>query len=72
MRIAGATIVVAGGTGFLGRHVSEELERNGAKVFALGSPKGFSGTISEGILSAGLRATEDGSLLQISAPISHG
>ena len=37
MRIAGATIVVTGGTGFLGRHVSEELERNGAKVFALGS-----------------------------------
>jgi GDP-L-fucose synthase len=37
MRIAGATIVVTGGTGFLGRHVSEELERIGAKVFALGS-----------------------------------
>jgi GDP-L-fucose synthase len=37
MRLAGATIVVTGGTGFLGRHVSEELERNGAKVFALGS-----------------------------------
>jgi GDP-L-fucose synthase len=37
MRIAGATIVVTGGTGFLGRHVSEELERNGAKVLALGS-----------------------------------
>ena len=37
MRVAGATIVVTGGTGFLGHHVSEELERNGAKVFALGS-----------------------------------
>jgi GDP-L-fucose synthase len=37
LRIAGATIVVTGGTGFLGRHVNEELERNGAKVFALGS-----------------------------------
>jgi GDP-L-fucose synthase len=37
MRIAGATIVVTGGNGFLGRYVSEELERSGAKVFALGS-----------------------------------
>jgi GDP-L-fucose synthase len=36
MRVAGATIVVTGGIGFLGHHVSEELERNGAKVFALG------------------------------------
>ena len=37
MRIADATVVVTGGTGFLGRHVSEELEAYGAKVFALGS-----------------------------------
>jgi GDP-L-fucose synthase len=37
MRIADATVVVTGGTGFLGRHVNEELRRHGAKVFALGS-----------------------------------
>jgi GDP-L-fucose synthase len=37
MRIADATIVVTGGTGFLGRHVTEELQRHHAKVFALGS-----------------------------------
>jgi GDP-L-fucose synthase len=37
MRIADATVVVTGGTGFLGRHVTEELRRHGAKVFALGS-----------------------------------
>jgi GDP-L-fucose synthase len=37
MRIADATVVVTGGTGFLGRHVTEELQRHGAKVFALGS-----------------------------------
>jgi GDP-L-fucose synthase len=37
MRIADATIVVTGGTGFLGRHVCEELQRHGAKVFAVGS-----------------------------------
>jgi GDP-L-fucose synthase len=37
MRIADATVVVTGGTGFLGRHVTEELQRHGAKVFAVGS-----------------------------------
>jgi GDP-L-fucose synthase len=37
MKIADATIVVTGGTGFLGRHVCEELQRHGAKVFAVGS-----------------------------------
>jgi GDP-L-fucose synthase len=37
MRIADSTVVVTGGSGFLGRHVTEELRRHGAKVFALGS-----------------------------------
>jgi GDP-L-fucose synthase len=37
MKIADATIVVTGGSGFLGRHLTEELQRHGAKVFALGS-----------------------------------
>jgi GDP-L-fucose synthase len=37
MRIADATVAVTGGTGFLGRRVTEELRRHGAKVFALGS-----------------------------------
>jgi GDP-L-fucose synthase len=37
MRIADATVAVTGGTGFLGRHVTEELRHHGAKVFALGS-----------------------------------
>ena len=36
MRVAGATVTVTGGTGFLGRHVATELEGHGAKVFALG------------------------------------
>jgi GDP-L-fucose synthase len=34
--VSGATVVVTGGTGFLGRHVAEELERAGAKVEAVG------------------------------------
>jgi GDP-L-fucose synthase len=37
MRIADATVVVTGGRGFLGRHVTEELERHGAEAIALGT-----------------------------------
>ena len=36
MDVNGATIVVTGGTGFLGRHVCKELEQAGAKVAAVG------------------------------------
>jgi GDP-L-fucose synthase len=36
VRVAGATVTVTGGTGFLGRHLAAELEGHGAKVFALG------------------------------------
>jgi GDP-L-fucose synthase len=36
MKVDGATIVVTGGTGFLGRHVCKELETHGAKVHAVG------------------------------------
>ena len=37
MQLAGATIAVTGGSGFLGRNVARELEAADAKVFALGS-----------------------------------
>jgi GDP-L-fucose synthase len=36
MDLQGATIVVTGGTGFLGRHVCDELSRAGAKVEPVG------------------------------------
>jgi GDP-L-fucose synthase len=36
MRLAGATVAVTGGTGFLGRQVAGELEDAGAKVAAFG------------------------------------
>jgi GDP-L-fucose synthase len=36
VRLAGATVAVTGGTGFLGRHLARELESAGAKVAALG------------------------------------
>ncbi|WP_298265945.1 S1C family serine protease [uncultured Lutibacter sp.] len=43
----------------------------GEKVYAIGNPKGLSGTISEGIVS-GIRSMENKSLIQITAPISPG
>jgi S1-C subfamily serine protease len=43
----------------------------GEKIYAIGNPKGLSGTISEGIVS-GIRSLENKSLIQITAPISPG
>ena len=43
----------------------------GEKIYAIGNPKGLSGTISEGIIS-GLRNLEGAELIQITAPISPG
>lgn len=43
----------------------------GSKVVVIGSPRGFSGTVSEGILSAH-RSIGEEKLLQITAPISQG
>lgn len=40
----------------------------GEKIYAIGNPKGLSGTISEGIVS-GIRSLENKSLIQITAPI---
>lgn len=37
MDVRSKTVVVTGGTGFLGRHVSDELRHAGADVLALGS-----------------------------------
>lgn len=43
----------------------------GEKIYAIGNPKGLSGTISEGIVS-GIRSMENKELIQITAPISPG
>lgn len=43
----------------------------GERIYAIGNPKGLSGTISEGIVS-GIRSMENKSLIQITAPISPG
>jgi GDP-L-fucose synthase len=36
MRIGGSTVVITGGTGFLGRHVADELREHAANVVTLG------------------------------------
>jgi len=43
----------------------------GEKIYAIGNPKGLSGTISEGIVS-GIRNLNSKELIQITAPISPG
>jgi len=50
---------------------SSEKPAVGAAVYAVGNPRGLEGTFSPGIVS-GLRDFSDGSLIQITAPISPG
>lgn len=44
----------------------------GETIYVLSNPKGLSGTISQGIISSGIRKIKDIDLLQIDAPISSG
>lgn len=44
----------------------------GETIYALGNPEGLVGTISPGIVSAGIRSSQKLARLQITAPISHG
>ena len=48
-----------------------ELPKIGEKVYAIGSPAGLTNTLSDGLVS-GLRREGAITLIQISAPISHG
>jgi S1-C subfamily serine protease len=43
----------------------------GESIYAVGNPQGLEGTFSQGIVS-GIRSSQDGSLIQITAPISPG
>lgn len=45
--------------------------KEGQSIYAIGNPLSLNATISNGIIS-GLRQTENGKLIQITAPISHG
>lgn len=44
----------------------------GETIYALGNPEGLVGTMSPGIVSAGMRSSQKRSRIQITAPISHG
>ena len=50
---------------------SDDLPEIGEKIYAIGNPKGFNGTFSEGIVS-GIRDLTTNKILQITAPISPG
>jgi hypothetical protein len=50
---------------------SDEIPEIGERVFAIGNPKGFEGTFSEGVIS-GIREISANQILQITAPISPG
>ena len=52
----------------LGNEIFPEI---GEKIYAVGNPKGFNGTFSEGIIS-GIREVGLNQILQITAPISPG
>ena len=51
--------------------VNEESVAIGEKAYVIGTPLGFEGTISEGIIS-GIRNVDSRNILQITAPISPG
>lgn len=51
--------------------LKEGLPEIGEKIYAIGNPKGLSGTISDGIIS-GIRTFDKKKLIQITAPISPG
>jgi hypothetical protein len=51
--------------------INENNPEIGEKIYAIGNPKGLSGTISEGIIS-GIRTFDKEELIQITAPISPG
>ena len=51
--------------------ISSTLPRRGEIVIAIGTPRGLSGSVSSGIVSA-LRQTNNNILVQFTAPISHG
>jgi len=60
--------------GLIGKSLSlasDELPEMGERIYAIGNPKGLSGTFSEGIVS-GRREIENNEIIQITAPISPG
>ena len=51
--------------------ISNELPRQGEAVIAIGNPRGLSGSVSNGIVSA-FREIDNNMYVQFTAPVSHG
>jgi hypothetical protein len=66
-----AILRVAGQIEALPLELADRLPRVGAKVYAIGNPKGLTNTLSEGLVS-GHRELDRLSLIQMTAPISPG
>jgi S1-C subfamily serine protease len=66
-----ALISVTGELAISALSLADRTPTTGARVFAIGNPKGRERTISEGLV-AGVRVLEGRSLLQMSTPISPG
>jgi S1-C subfamily serine protease len=65
-------LLVVGGLGGSAMPVSDGVTAEvGARIYAIGNPRGLEGTFSEGIVS-GIRAEKADTLVQITAPISPG
>ena len=60
------------GSGFSYLTADKSNVANGMTIFAIGSPKGWDNTISQGLVSNANRVINGYSFIQISAPISHG
>ena len=52
--------------------IADEPVSTGQTVYAIGSPRGYTGTLSNGIVSAASRVEDDVDYIQITAPISQG
>ncbi len=66
-----AILLVREVDGIRGLSFAPSLPEVGERIYVLGNPETFTGTLSDGLVSA-KRRDDYGALLQITAPISHG
>ena len=66
-----AVLLVPQVDGIRGLSLAPSLPEVGERIYVIGNPEIFTGTLSDGLVSA-LRHDDYGALVQITAPISHG
>lgn len=67
-----ALLRVPGAAGVPALTLAGSSPQTGEKIYALGNPEGLSGSLSDGLVSNARRTDGTRTLIQISAPISHG